>query len=189
MLLKQWSNFLRLQKIMLGLFPTFCNKNYVISCLRNWTPQGLNSPFLPIKTLIDFAVPGFLFESIQSVISVPSCLQNLQKLHYPFPKFWIMNGSVSLKVPLKSVSSIKKWAKSGFLDEWSLITPGILRRQKIVVNVLPRCHPFTCLHYPATTHNTPSTQCQPGSKEPPFNYWDIFVHLCEIEQRIAQLIF
>ena len=41
-------------------------------------------------------------------------------------KFWLMNCSVSLKVSLKSVSSIKKLAKSGFLEEQSLITPGIL---------------------------------------------------------------
>ena len=30
------------------------------------------------------------------------------------------------KVSLKSVSSIRKWARSGFHDEWSLITPAIL---------------------------------------------------------------
>ena len=118
-----------LQKIMLGLFPPFCNKNYIISCLRNWTPKGLNSPFLPTTTLIDFADPGFLSESIRRVICVPSCLQNLPKTTLPFIhflfKFWIMNCSVSLKVSLKSVSPNKKWAKSGFLEEWSLITPGV----------------------------------------------------------------
>ena len=73
---------------------------------------------------------GFLSESIQSVICVPSCLQNLPKTTLPFIpflfKFWIMNCSVSSKVSLKSVSSIKKWAKSGFLDECYLIPPGIL---------------------------------------------------------------
>ena len=74
---------IKLQKIMLGLFPTFCNKNYVISCLRNWTPKGLNSPFLPTTTLIDFADPGFVSESIQSVICVPSFLQNLPKTTLP----------------------------------------------------------------------------------------------------------
>ena len=56
----------------------------------------------PQLTLEEFIKPSFLF------------------------KFWLMNCSVSLKVSLKSVSSIKNWVKSGFLEEWSLITPGIL---------------------------------------------------------------
>ena len=82
-------------------------------------PGSVESSFLS-------ADPGFLSESIQSVICVPSCLQNLPKTTFPFIpflfQFWLMNCSVSLKVSLKSVSSIKNWAKSEFLDEWSLIT-------------------------------------------------------------------
>ena len=59
----------------------------------------LNFPLMqPSLMLEEFMKPPFLF------------------------KFWLMNCSVSLKVSLKSVSSIKKWAKSEFLDEWSLIT-------------------------------------------------------------------
>ena len=77
----------------------------------NLIPQAqyqIHLPFLnfllmqPQLTLEEFINPSFLF------------------------KFWLMNCSVSLKVSLKSVSSIKKWVKSGFLEEWSLITPGIL---------------------------------------------------------------
>ena len=47
-------------------------------------------------------------------------------LFKPLFKFTLISCSVSSKVSLKIVSSIKKWAKSGFVDEWSLITPGIL---------------------------------------------------------------
>ena len=54
-----------------------------------------------MKFLIDFVDPGFLSESIQSVICVPSCLKNLPKTTLPFIpflfKFWLMNCSVSLK--------------------------------------------------------------------------------------------